>query len=829
MTHDITSRFSDRAVPATPAARAAPAARAPAAPVAPATPAAWLALVAALAGCVDAGAPIDPPVDPPVEPDLGPPVSSPDELTGVPDGSTGWARVRTPTGVELLPYVARNGVAVYDGDTNLGRVSSVDARLRGGALTSSGTRWTNTVEYAFHPGFTGDPRTRVRQAISELEVLLPIDFREVTYGQHTGPWIEFKWGPDDAKYGGMSSAIGMMGCGELHCSSEGECRTDCGQWIYFKRDGDQPTVPTTKHEILHALGMYHEQSRNDRDEWVDYNPQCVASSAHNFAKRSESLDLGPYDFRSIMHYRSGAFCVKSLVPIEDPYLGSCLCLPLTKYTDDNNDGKPDKLSPSDDLTGEDVNTLWRAYHRGLGVNTAGDKFGEAIATADFDNDGYEDVAIGAPGNNSNTGAVLVFKGSSNGFLPWRTLFRSPAPAASAQGRFGAALAAGDIDGDGFADLVVGAPSMPSATMTQVGEVNVFKGSRGGLSFTRRITRAEGGGNPASFDQFGAAIAIGNLTSSPIREIVVGAPSGGAVPNTGMVYVFRQASAAAALEAIRILPAGLGASGLSGDRYGAALAVGPIDTDAHDDLVIGAPGGNDVWVFAGRNPTAADPLPVVVRKLIHGPSGGATDRFGAAVLIASVSSHFWSEIVVGAPGASSAAGRVYIYERVTQALTGPASIALAQTLESNGSHEPGDEFGYALAALGRDGAPGQLVVGSPGENNDAGIITVYRGDSAGVTAVANIGQSQIPLQIGEPGDRFGAALATGRIDGIGNQGSSDTFSAGTDDLVVGAPGDTGALPGLPAGPAAGTITLMVRVAGDQLIGTPAWTQATTARK
>jgi hypothetical protein len=753
----------------------------------------WLARLAAAVTLAACAAP----------PPGGDPTGAPDddpapELDGVPDGTHGWARVKTPHGIERLPYVASNNHAIYEGDMDLGPISRVDERLRGGALTSTGTRWTNDVQYAFNPSFTGASRTAVRDAIAGLEARIPINFHEVTYGQQSGPWIELKWSPETSQFAGMSTAVGMMGCGEIHCSSFGECRTDCGQWIYFNPSYGEPSASTTKHEILHALGLYHEQARNDRDSFISYHPECLASDAAQFAKQSSSEDLGPYDYASIMHYNSSAFCMKN------PGSTSCVCRPMTKLVDADGNGSLDSIFPASDLTREDVNTMWRAYNRSLGVNSEGDALGQALAVADFDGDGYDDVAIGAPGNDGGgegAGAVFVFKGTSYGLVPWHALTQSATPndVIEAGDHFGAALAAADIDGDGKAELLIGVPDEDFGSVADVGEVHVFRGSPSGPVFDHTLTQADGGGTNEASDRFGAAIAIGKLTGGSVPDIAIGAPGD---RNSGFLGTAKSGAVYVLHEDPTVLfssfqPTRLARLALTGDNFGATLAIGKIDGDGNADLAVGAPGhGGSVYVYAGRTPpelSSSWSEMATYRQTIVNPDGGNDDRFGAALVIANVSGSSTGELVAGAPGVSAAVGRVYIYNLAAASLAVTAPMALVQTLFSNGAQEAGDEFGAALAAFPRDPSTVQLelVVGSPGENSNTGIITLYRGELAGVTQPLNVFQSAIPGEANEAGDRFGAALAAGQLDGAGSGGSSDSFFTSAlrlTDLAVGAPGE-----------------------------------------
>lgn len=107
-----------------------------------------------------------------------------------------------------------------------------------------------------------------------------------------------------------------------------------------------------------------------------------------------------------------------------------------------------------------------------GSVSAGALFGHALAAGDFDGDGFDDLAIGAPGEDvsghDHAGAVFVLRGSASGLLEG---------AAHKGDWFGHALAAGDFDGDGEHDLAIGAPGadLPSPGGGE-GLVSVLRGS-----------------------------------------------------------------------------------------------------------------------------------------------------------------------------------------------------------------------------------------------------------------------------------------------------------------------------------------------------------------
>lgn len=105
------------------------------------------------------------------------------------------------------------------------------------------------------------------------------------------------------------------------------------------------------HELCHALGFYHEQSRADRDSYVQINPQCIDLSEEkleiNFGIHDDAGYYGYYDFLSVMHYRANAFYNPNLEDCTEPYSITVLP-PYQEYQDLI--GQRDSLTYLDKIT-----------------------------------------------------------------------------------------------------------------------------------------------------------------------------------------------------------------------------------------------------------------------------------------------------------------------------------------------------------------------------------------------------------------------------------------------------------------------------------------------
>jgi hypothetical protein len=152
--------------------------------------------------------------------------------------------------------------------------------------------------------------------------------------------------------------------------------------------------------------------------------------------------------------------------------------------------------------------------------------------ADVNNDGFADLVVGVPGENGAAGAVNVLYGTGGGLSGAGSQVFFQAGGNSESGdQFGYALAAGDFNNDGFADLAVGAPFEDVGRAGGAGAVSVLYGSANGLTTGGGRLFTQAGGTVEALDGFGFALAAGNFNNDSFADLAVGA-SGEAVGSAG---------------------------------------------------------------------------------------------------------------------------------------------------------------------------------------------------------------------------------------------------------------------------------------------------------
>ncbi len=241
-----------------------------------------------------------------------------------------------------------------------------------------------------------------------------------------------------------------------------------------------------------------------------------------------------------------------------------------------------------------------------GEAEADDQFGYALATGDFNGDGFSDLAIGVPfedaGLLGDAGGVHVLYGSAAGLTAaanqvWDQDAAGVEGEAEAGDQLGYALVTGDFNGDGFSDLAIGVNGEDVGSASDGGTVNVLYGSAARLTATgnqawhQDVSGVEG--DAASGDQFGWALAAGDFNGDGRSDLAVGAPGEnvGSISDAGAVNVlYGSAAGLTAADdqlAHQNVPTVLDAAEAA-DFFGWALAAGAFNGDGRSDLAVGVP-------------------------------------------------------------------------------------------------------------------------------------------------------------------------------------------------------------------------------------------------
>ncbi len=415
----------------------------------------------------------------------------------------------------------------------------------------------------------------------------------------------------------------------------------------------------------------------------------------------------------------------------------------------------------------------------------------AAMPSDFDGDGYADLAIGVPyedaGSKSDVGVVNVLYGTATGLRAagdqrWDQDTPGVKGKSRYSERFGYALASGDFDRDGRADLAIGV-QRDEVDGERAGAVNVLYGSRAGLTAAgdQRWSQRNLPGVPERSDHFGESLTAADFNGDGFWDLAMAAPGDDVVQ---VVYGS---------------PDGLRAAGTTTLPGGWLLAAGDVNGDGYADLAAG--GGGRVRVAHG----SAGGLGGGWHELWAGDALGLNESqptFGADVEMGDFDGDGFADLAAGAqharltacPGhARCSHGAVAVIYGSSTGLTAVGS----QVWHEDSPGIPGtagdeESFGRVLAAgdFNGDGSD-DLAVGAPGDNEtgeeDGAVLAMY-GGPAGLSATgARLWTRESPGIPRPRGAPFGWSLASA------NYGRS-----ARDDLAIGAPERTHVLYGRATG-------------------------------
>ncbi len=469
----------------------------------------------------------------------------------------------------------------------------------------------------------------------------------------------------------------------------------------------------------------------------------------------------------IYHGGAGGLAITASVQLESNQVGASFGTSVASAGDVNGDGYSDVVVGAY-FYGEGGAAF--VYHGGAGglVMTASTQlesnrvdasFGASVASAgDVNGDGYSDVVVGASGydnGESNEGAAFVYHGGASGLA---TIASVQLESNQIDAYFGRSVAsAGDVNGDGYSDVIVGAFRYDNDE-TDEGAAFVYYGGAGGVAMTASVQLES---NQAGAVLGFSVASAGDVNGDGYSDVIVGAnaySNGQAAEGAAFIY-HGSASGLATTMSAQL------ESNQAYANFGWSVAsAGDVNGDSYSDVVVGA--GGEAYEKAFVYHGGAGGLATTASTKLE--SNQPYAEFGVSVASAGdVNGDGYSDVVVGARyygNGEGSEGAAFVYHGSAGGLAMTVSTQLA-------SNQAGALFGSSVASAGDVNGDGysDVIVGALGYSH-GGAAFVYHGSAGGLAMIASV-----QLESNQVYASFGNSVAS----------AGDVNGDGYSDVIVGA--------------------------------------------
>ena len=342
---------------------------------------------------------------------------------------------------------------------------------------------------------------------------------------------------------------------------------------------------------------------------------------------------------------------------------------------------------------------------------AGIYFGTSVSTAgDVNGDGFSDVIVGASNYNTNTGRAYLYYGGAS----MNNVADGVMTGETTNNYFGLSVAtAGDVNGDGYCEWIIGAKGYSSYT----GRAYLYYGGASMNNIADVIMTGA-----TTINQFGFSVSTaGDVNGDGFSDVIVGA--NGYSTNTGRAYLFFGGSSMDNMADVTIT------GEAQGNSFGSSVSgAGDVNGDGYSDVIAGAPyynsGNGRAYIFFGNVS-----MNNIADVIISGEADNA--YFGASVSTGGdINGDGYSDVIVGAHGDNAGTGRAYVF---FGGINFNNNIDIAMSGEAANNF-----FGYTASSAGDVNGDGysDIIAGAYGYSSNTGRAYVYTGSAIGIKPVLN---------------------------------------------------------------------------------------------